>query len=355
MKKTKKYPIIYAIILFFTISVILKNAIVVSASQQSIAECVMDVESGRILHFHNDRVKLPIASTTKILTAITAIENFDLNAFTTVKKECVGVEGSSVYLREGEKLSLKELLYGLMLRSGNDCAETIASNFCARNEFIALMNKTAKNIGALNSNFVNPHGLPDDNHYSTAFDLCKITAYAMKNEVFKKIVSTKRIDISNDGAERKRTLINKNRLLFSDSRCIGVKTGYTKKAGRCLVTAFKKNGMTIVSVVLNSPDMWNRSVECADKAFKEYNRALIIDAEKINDTIFTAENGKKFMLNVKDTFYYPLTSDEFNCVSVKFNGLEFNEFIKKPESCVKLDVYLKNDLIFSSKAVSILK
>ena len=355
MKKFKKYSIFALIFVSFILCAQVVPNRVATAAQTSRAECVMEVNSGRILFNGNADIKLPIASTTKILTAITAIENFDINAETTVKKECVGIEGSSIYLREGEKLTLLELLYGLMLRSGNDCAETIASNFCARDKFIRLMNGTAKNCGAINSNFVNPHGLPDDEHYSTAFDLAKVTAHALKNDVFRKIVSAKRVQISNDGFEYKRTLINKNKLLFSDSRCIGVKTGYTKKAGRCLVSAFESGGMTIVSVVLNSPDMWLRSEECVNNAFSTYKNVAVIDAEKINDCVFTAKNGKKFMINVDKSFSYPLKDGEIDDITVKIGDKEFGEFIKNPESCAEIKVYLKNDLIFSSKAVSILK
>ena len=355
MKKIKNYSILSLIILFFAFCISVRVAVPVNAAQCSRAECVIEAESGRVLYSSGETLKLPIASTTKILTAITAIENFDINEVTTVKKECVGIEGSSVYLREGEKLTLLELLYGLMLRSGNDCAETIASNFCKREEFISLMNETAKKVGATDSNFTNPHGLPDDNHYSTALDLAKITAYAIKNETFKKVVSTKRVQISNDGFEYKRTLINKNKLLFSDPRCVGVKTGYTKKAGRCLVSAFCSGGMTIVSVVLNSPDMWQRSLEVVNSAFSTYKNTTVVDADKINDSVFVSDSGKKFMLNVKDSFSYPLAAGENDYVSVKIDGVEFNEFIKNPKTCTKLEVYLKNNLIFSSKAVSILK
>lgn len=355
MKKIKNYSIITLILLFFVFCVGAKSPAPASAAQCSRAECVLEAESGRILFSHNANEKLPIASTTKILTAITAIENFDINEVTAVKKECVGIEGSSVYLREGERLTLLELLYGLMLRSGNDCAETIASNFCNRNEFIKLMNDTAKNAGATDSNFTNPHGLPDDDHYSTALDLAKITAHAMKNDTFKKIVSTKRVQISNEGFEYKRVLINKNKLLFSDPRCVGVKTGYTKKAGRCLVSAFCSGGMTVVSVVLNSPDMWQRSEEAANSAFSTYKCTTIIDADKINDSVFTSDSGKKFMLSIKDSFSYPLAAGESIDLSVKIDGVDFNEFIKNPKTCTELEVYFKNDLIFSSKAVSILK
>lgn len=355
MEKIKNYLILSLILLNFIFYCNVNSPRVVNAAQPSLAECVIEVKSGRILYESNSLKKLPIASTTKILTAITAIENLDVFRETTVKKECAEVEGSSIYLREGEKLTIMELLYGLMLRSGNDCAETIASNFCPRDKFIALMNETAKSAGAIDSNFVNPHGLPDDAHYSTAADLAKITAYALKNDVFKKIVSTKRIQISNDGFDYKRTLINKNKLLFSDERCIGVKTGYTKKAGRCLVSAFESGGMTIVSVVLNSPDMWVRSEECVNRAFSDYKNLTVIDADKINDSVFTADSGKKFMLNVDKSFSYPLKEGEINDVTVKIDGVMYGEFIKNPKTCTELEVYLKNDLIFSTKAVSILK
>ncbi|MBO5889130.1 MAG: D-alanyl-D-alanine carboxypeptidase, partial [Clostridia bacterium] len=215
----------------------------VSAYSVSQAECVIELNSLRVLSQNNKDIKLPMASTTKILTALTVIENFDINKTVEVKKSMTNIEGSSIYLKEGEHLTVKELLYGLMLRSGNDTAECLAQSLVCRDNFIKLMNETAKKYGAVNSNFTNPHGLHDENHYTTAYDLALITAGAMKNPVFKEIVSTKRINISNETENYDRVLINKNKMLTFYEGRNGVKTGYTKKAGRCLVSSAERNGM----------------------------------------------------------------------------------------------------------------
>ncbi len=219
-----------------------KNYVVYA--QQSSSEIVMELNSLRVLHEKNSNEKKYMASTTKILTAITIIENCDLNDVVTITKETIGIEGSSIYLEEGEKLTVKDLLYGLMLRSGNDCAETLAVFCCGSvQSFATLMNNTAQKIGAINSNFVNPHGLHDDNHYTTAYDLALISCYAIKNPIFKEIVSTKKVSIPHTTRGYDRVLINKNKMLNEFDGATGIKTGFTKKAGRCLVSSCFRNGL----------------------------------------------------------------------------------------------------------------
>ena len=177
----------------------------------------------------------------------------------------VGIEGSSVYLNPGERISYRDLLYGLMLRSGNDCAVALAIKTSGSVEkFVAKMNEVAKKAGAINSNFANPHGLDDEKHYSTADDLAKITAYAMKNDVFRTIVATKYHDTS---GEVSRCFKNKNKMLWNYDGAIGVKTGYTKKSGRCLVSAAEKDGKSFAVVVLNVNDMWGVSENLLNEAF----------------------------------------------------------------------------------------
>ena len=186
----RKIKIISTVFLTLSVAVgcilFCKNTGVANAYDNNSAEIVMEVNSNRVLYEHNINEKKYMASTTKILTAICVIENCDLDNVVTVTDKTVGIEGSSIYLQAGEKLTVKELLYGLMLRSGNDCAETLAV-YCSSSieKFAALMNDTAKRIGALNSNFVNPHGLHNENHYTTAYDLALISCYAIKNEDFK--------------------------------------------------------------------------------------------------------------------------------------------------------------------------
>lgn len=232
---------------------------------------LIDAASGRVLYSYNAEEKRGMASTTKIMTAITAIENGDLNSIATVSPNAYGVEGSSMYLVRGEKLSLENLLYGLMLVSGNDAATAVAEHISGSvDAFAALMNKKAAEIGAYNSNFTNPHGLSDKNHYTTAHDLAKITAYALKNPAFAEIVATKTKSIPWQDHDYNRRLVNHNKFLSMYDGCIGVKTGFTKATGRCLVTAVERDGMRLVCVTLNAPDDWNDHREIYDKAFGEF-------------------------------------------------------------------------------------
>ncbi len=350
MKKRVYITIVSLILSFITFLPKVK----VNAYTVSIGECVIEVNSGRILSSVNKDKTLPMASTTKILTALTVIENFDIEKEITVPKSCVGVEGSSVYLREGEVLTVKELLYGLMLRSGNDCAECLATCLINRDEFIKLMNNTAKKCGANNSNFTNPHGLPDDNHYTTAYDLCLISCKAIKNPIFKEIVSTKKVNVSNDGYAYDRLLINKNKLLFSYDGCTGIKTGYTKKAGRCLVTSAERNGLEVVSVVINSPQMWERSKELLDYSFDEYEITEIVNKNDFNDQIYTSSAGKTYKFEIFNDFYYPLKQSEKDDIKFLYNGKKQAEFINNATKDGIFEIFLQNKLIFSQNFFTII-
>lgn len=217
---------------------------------------LIETSADRIVYRKNADEKLPMASTTKIMTAICAIENTDdLDRKITVADCAVGVEGSSIYLKHGEHLSVRELVYGLMLSSGNDAAVAIA---CAVSgdvqRFAALMNETAKKIGVQNTSFKNPNGLDEEGHYTTAYDLARIASYALKNDEFKKIVSTYTTTIPYEGYSYDRRLKNHNKLLKLYDGCIGIKTGFTKKSGRCLVSAAERDGAVLVAVTLNAPD-----------------------------------------------------------------------------------------------------
>lgn len=323
-------------------------------SQNISAEIVMEVNSKRVLHEKNINNKMFMASTTKILTAITIIENLRLDKKITVSKNTTGIEGSSIYLEEGEILSVRDLLYGLMLRSGNDCAETLAVACSGSiNEFAKLMNKTAQKIGAKNSNFVNPHGLHDENHYTTAYDLALISTYAIKNKDFLEIVSTKKKIIPFSTRETNRVLINKNKMLGSFEGATGIKTGYTKKAGRCLVTSAKRGNLELVSVVLNCYDMWRKSTDLLNNAFNTYEYKKLVDKNNFVDFI-SNNSGEKIGVYVKDDIYYPLKKEEDKAISFKFSYKNFDKAIKKDTEVGKIDIYLKNNLIFSKKTYNII-
>lgn len=231
---------------------------------QALSAILIDADSGRVLYAKNENVMLPMASTTKIMTAVIILETLDLDTKIKVGKESVGVEGSSIYLMEGETLTVKDLLYGLMLQSGNDAANALAVACAGSVEnFAKMMNRKASELGLKRTNFQNPSGLPAQNHRTTAFDLAALTSYAIKNEEFVKITSTLRATIS-DG---KRYLVNRNNLLRHYEGLIGVKTGYTSAAGRCLVTAARRNGVTLIAVMLNSRNIWNDHTVMLDYGF----------------------------------------------------------------------------------------
>lgn len=234
------------------------------------AVVVMDAADGSVLYAENENARMEIASTTKILTAITVIENYDIFACFTIPRLAVGVEGSSVYLREGEEWRILDLLYGLMLRSGNDAAVALAiATKGSVEEFVDLMNETARKIGAENSRFANPHGLHDEAHYSTALDMAKVTAYALRSPIFAAICRTKthRYEKVSNGKKETGVFYNKNKLLYTYPGATGVKTGYTKHSGRCLVSAAERDGRTLICVVLNVYDTYGVTGSLFDRYF----------------------------------------------------------------------------------------
>ena len=354
MIKIKKFVYFSIFALIINIIPFCFTAKTASAYTMSQAECVIELNSQRVIFSKNENEKLPMASTTKILTALTVIENFDLNKVIIVPKNATNIEGSSIYLREGEHLTIKELLYGLMLRSGNDCAECLALT-CSNNkqEFIDLMNNTAKKYGATNSNFVNAHGLHDKNHYTTAYDLCLISLNAMKNPTFKEIVSTKKVEISNEGYSYKRVLVNKNKMLSTFNGCTGVKTGFTKNAGRCLVSSAERNGLNFVCVVINSPQMWERSQELLNTCFENYKMTQIVNVDDYNNNVYLTTDNKRLNLLMYKNFSYPIKNSEINDIKIKVNGKNFEDFIKNPKENGIFEVFLENKLIFSQNIFTI--
>lgn len=327
-----------------------------SADSENYSEIVMDVNTNRVLFEKNSKDKRFMASLTKIMTALIVIENCNLDTIVSVGKETTNVEGSSIYLVEGEKLSIKELLYGLMLRSGNDAAETLAVA-CSRNiaDFVKLMNEKALELGAQNTNFVNPHGLHDENHYTSAYDLALICSYAMKNRVFREIVSTKKITISNSKQDYKRVLINKNKLLFNNENAIGIKTGFTKKAGRCLASAFNKNGHEVVCVVLNVPPMFERCSHLSNEAFDNYTQYKILERDDVFDFISFGGSDKKYPVCIKKDVLIPLTKSEKE--NLKYEVEYYKNIstpIKKDTEIGKINFFVENNLIFTEKIYTIL-
>ena len=268
--KEKVIALIAILIVAFFVYTIPKDY--AEAYNKTSAVLLMDAETGEILYEENVDVRMEIASTTKILTAITVIENADIFMTYAIPRQAVGVEGSSIYLREGERWRILDLLYGLMLRSGNDAAVALAlATSGDLDAFIEKMNETAKRIGATDSHFTNPHGLHDDKHYSTARDLALITKYALNCRIFAAITKTKtHIAEKQSGEESERVVFcNKNKLLYSYPDAIGVKTGYTKHSGRCLVSAAERNGRRLIAVTLNVYDTYGVTKSLFERYFAE--------------------------------------------------------------------------------------
>lgn len=262
---------------------------------------VIDARNGNVLFSNNADERRGMASTTKIMTALTAIESCDPDTEFAMPAEAVGIEGSSVYLREGEPLTLRELLYCLMLESGNDAATAIAVCLSGSVEaFAEEMNLRAKELGLTNTHFANPHGLSDERHYTTARELAIITAEAMKYPLFREIVSTKSYSVRYCGTENGRRLTNHNKLLSGYDGANGVKTGYTSKDGRCLVSSAERNGMFIIAVTLCDPFPTSTHKTLLDAAFNAFEQVGLAEIGEITAEI-PVINGEKLSVTAVNT------------------------------------------------------
>lgn len=232
---------------------------------------LLEVESGDVIFQKDAETPLPMASTTKIMTALVALEMADPDTVITVPAAAVGTEGSSVYLIEGERLTLEELLYALMLESANDAAVAIAVGLAGSIEDFAIrMNDKAKALGLTNTHFENPHGLDSEGHRTTALELALIARHALENDVFRRIVSTHKTTIPHAGTDGVRLLVNHNKMLRIYDGCIGVKTGFTSNSGRCLVSAAERDGVTVIAVTLSAPSDWDDHKKLLDYGFSRY-------------------------------------------------------------------------------------
>jgi serine-type D-Ala-D-Ala carboxypeptidase (penicillin-binding protein 5/6) len=241
------------------------------------AAALIDVKSGRFLYAQQGDKRMRIASLTKIMTAIVAIEQGSLSDLVTVSKNAFGKEGSSIYLKLGEEMSLHHMLYGLMLRSGNDAATAIAEHVGGSEQgFVLLMNEKARELGMEHSRFMNPHGLDHDEHYSTANDMARLTAYALQNPVFQEIVKTEVKKVPNPTEAWDHVWSNKNKMLNIYEGSDGVKTGYTKIAKRCLVSSATHGGQQLAVVTLNDSNDWLDHRNLLDWGFKNYKLDILI-------------------------------------------------------------------------------
>lgn len=237
-------------------------------SAQSAA--LIEADSGRVIYVKNGEERLPVASTTKIMTALLTLEAPNLDAYFTVDPDAIMVEGTSMGLQEGDQVSLRTLAAGMLLASGNDAANAAAVKVGGSlDEFAIMMNKRAAQLGMRNSNFVTPSGLDAQNHYSTALDMAKLARAALQNPDFCAICSQQTMKLSYGNPPYDRWLSNHNKLLKTYSGCIGVKTGFTKKAGRCLVSAAQRDGVTLICVTLKAPNDWEDHRKMLDYGFSQ--------------------------------------------------------------------------------------
>ncbi len=267
---------------------------------------VLDAVSGRVLYEKNPDERSLIASTTKIMTALIVCEQCNVLDRMRIPKEAVGIEGSSMYLQEGEVLTLQELLYGLMLSSGNDAAVALAI-YCGGTVegFAELMNDKARNLGLRNTHFANPNGLDSPGHYSTARDLAVLSAYAMENPVFRQTVSTKSLMLG------QRYLTNHNKLLWRVEGADGIKTGYTKAAGRILVSSATRRGRRILAVTIDDPNDWQDHEMLLETAFSRYEvRQVVAKGQYIDTLEVVGGESSRVQVLAAENFSYALAPEE---------------------------------------------
>ena len=295
MYKREKYKtlnkIFIGLILFITIFTILpKENLAVEEDTEEIhitsrIALIYDRASGKILYEKNGNKQTPMASTTKIMTAIVVLENANLSDEVTIDSKAAGIGGSRLGLKKNDKITVNDLLYGLMLRSGNDAAVALATHVGGSVEgFAELMNKKAEELGLVNSHFVVPHGLDNDGHYTTAFELAKMADYALGIDKFKEIVGCKTATIYINGYAK--TINNTNKLLGSVSGVYGVKTGFTNGAGRCLVTACKRNNLDIITVIIGADTNEIRSDDTIKLIQYAYTKFEVVDIKQIVEEKF---------------------------------------------------------------------
>jgi D-alanyl-D-alanine carboxypeptidase len=296
MKKTA-----VLIALFFCLQIVLSIPVSAAPSVSAKSAVVIDADTGKILYERDAHTRRGMASTTKIMTALVALEQVPLDRLVTVDPRACGVEGSSVYLYAGERITMETLLYALMLQSANDAAEAIAYEVAGSVEgFADLMNRKADALGLTATHFDNPHGLDGETHYTTAYELALIAACAMENEIFAEIVSTVKKSVPLHDGEISRLLVNHNRLLREYGDIIGVKTGYTKKCGRTLVSAAQRDGVRLICVTLDDGNDWLDHRSLLDYGFSLY---------------------REITLSEKISYEIPVCGGEKSCVTVGTRGV----------------------------------
>lgn len=343
--------IIIAVILFVPIYVYATPPLAGSAQ----SAILMDRDSGRILFSKNADKEMKIASLTKIMTALVAIEQSKMDSMVTVGPNAVGVEGSSIYLKKGEKVPLENLLYGLMLRSGNDAATAIAEHVGGSVEgFVYLMNQKASFLGLQHTHFMNPHGLDQADHYSSAKDLAVLTSYALKNPVFRQIVKTQVKTLDWPNLEWDQKFYNKNKLLRLYPWADGVKTGFTKQARRTLVTSATKNESQLVAVTLNDGNDWNDAIDMYNYGFANYKKEVVLQkGQLLALTGVKNKQDKELYMMAGKSFIYPIAKEEKNKIKIQtIQSTPIGAIQTDNQAMGIAKIYLENELIGSVPILS---
>ncbi|MBK5240743.1 D-alanyl-D-alanine carboxypeptidase family protein [Clostridium sp.] len=351
MKKKYKISISLSLSLFFLLTTLAQNVYADDIYIDAVSAIALDADSKIVLYEKNAYTPIEIASTTKIVTALVAIKCGDLNKKITISEKAASIRGSEIGYKSGEQISLKELLYGFMLRSGNDGAIAIAEGISGSvDEFLKLMNEYALEIGLLNSNFESPHGLDSTNHYSTAYDLALITAKAKEIKLFNDIVGSKDIDAKEYNFTR--SYHNINKILYLLPNSTGVKTGYTGKAGKCLVTSVTINNREVIIVTLNCTPRWKETEKISKYVEKNYEYKKIISKDDILER-FAIKNGANSVEIVSERdIIIPVVKDSKIEAKIKKPLYDVYAPINEGEKVGRVDIYQNSKLLFTEALVA---
>ncbi len=325
--------------IFLTVCLIVMMMTILASADQSISTsaksaALYEPRTHTFSYSKDINRRLPMASTTKIMTGLLAIELSDLDEVVEIPREAVGIEGSSIYLSEGDTLTMRDLIYSLLLQSANDAATALAIKLGGDvRGFADMMNRRAMELGLLDTSFDNPHGLDSESHYTTAHDLAILAAAALDNPTFKQIVSTYKYSFLSSGKQR--TLVNHNKLLTRYDGAIGVKTGYTKTSGRCLVSAAERDGVTLIAVTLNAPDDWRDHAEMLNYGFTQY------------------EAVSPYSL-VKREYDIPIMSSEGGYITAEMESCDTPLVRHKSEPEIKAELRIKQFALLPIKAGDVL-
>lgn len=310
----------------------------------ALSAVAIDAKTGRVLYDKGSHTILPMASTTKIATALVALKYGDLDKTVEISKNAQNVKGSKVGYKKGENITIKELLYGLLFKSGNDAAIAISEGIAGSVDgFIELMNEYALNIGLLDTSFSTPHGLDKEDHYSTAYDLALLTVKAKESEIFSKIVSSK--SVKKDEMNFKRDYNNINKLLWQIPEANGVKTGYTGNAGKCLVSSISYDNNDIIIVVLNCNERWKETKNIYDYILRKYEYKKVFSKDDIVKEVEIKDGIDSVKAYIKEDIIVPIEKGKSEDINIIVNK-DIKAPIKKDDIVGSIIIKSQEDIIY---------